>query len=382
RRSSRSDDGSSPRIHLNQPFVYFGQSYSQIYVNHNGHLTFTGPWRSFTPQRFPINGSRDVIAPFWTDIDNRERGQILYKEHRSGHILQQATQDVNQYFPGLNFRAVSVFVATWHEVAYFPETSTVTTFQAVLISGGRYSFVLMNYGAIDRTTHSIQIGYDTVHSAHHHSIPFYFGTDADGRVFQQRSNVNVPGRFAFRTDTGTSGPLYLINGRRSPQSDDGSSPRIHLNQPFVYFGQSYSQIYVNHNGHLTFTGPWRSSTPQCFPMQGSRDIIAPFWTDIDNRLRGRILYKEHRSGHILQQATQDVNQYFPGLNFRAVSVFVATWHKVAYYPRTSTVTTFQAVLISGGRYSFVLMNYGEIDRTTHSIQVRYKQIQYLIKCIF
>ncbi|XP_029942569.1 alpha-tectorin-like [Salarias fasciatus] len=208
RRSSRSDDGSSPRIHLNQPFVYFGQSYSQIYVNHNGHLTFTGPWRSFTPQRFPINGSRDVIAPFWTDIDNRERGQILYKEHRSGHILQQATQDVNQYFPGLNFRAVSVFVATWHEVAYFPETSTVTTFQAVLISGGRYSFVLMNYGAIDRTTHSIQIGYDTVHSAHHHSIPFYFGTDADGRVFQQRSNVNVPGRFAFRTDTGTSGCTF------------------------------------------------------------------------------------------------------------------------------------------------------------------------------
>uniref|UniRef100_A0A672IEL9 NIDO domain-containing protein n=1 Tax=Salarias fasciatus TaxID=181472 RepID=A0A672IEL9_SALFA len=365
---SRSDDGNSPRIHLSQPFVYFGHSYSQIYVNHNGHLTFTGPWRSFTPQRFPINGSRDVIAPFWTDIDNRERGQIIYKEHRSGHILQQATQDVNQYFPGLNFQAVSVFVATWYEVAYYPRTSTVTTFQAVLISGGRYSFVLMNYGAIDRTNLSIQV----------RVIKFYF---IMLNFFENESNVNVPGRFAFRTDSGTSGPLYPINGRRSSRSDDGSSPRIHLNQPFVYFGQSYSQIYVNHNGHLTFTGPWRSFTPQRFPINGSRDVIAPFWTDIDNRERGQILYKEHRSGHILQQATQDVNQYFPGLNFRAVSVFVATWHEVAYFPETSTVTTFQAVLISGGRYSFVLMNYGAIDRTTHSIQVRLIKIFIMLKSL-
>uniref|UniRef100_A0A672IG65 NIDO domain-containing protein n=1 Tax=Salarias fasciatus TaxID=181472 RepID=A0A672IG65_SALFA len=193
----------------------------------NGHLTFTGPWRSSTPQCFPMQGSRDIIAPFWTDIDNRLRGRILYKEHRSGHILQQATQDVNQYFPGLNFRAVSVFVATWHKVAYYPRTSTVTTFQAVLISGGRYSFVLMNYGEIDRTTHSIQV----------RVFKIYF-------IMLKSSNVNVPGRFAFRTDSGTSGPLYPINGRRSSRSDDGNSPRIHLSQPFVYFGHSYSQIYV------------------------------------------------------------------------------------------------------------------------------------------
>uniref|UniRef100_A0A672ICA7 NIDO domain-containing protein n=1 Tax=Salarias fasciatus TaxID=181472 RepID=A0A672ICA7_SALFA len=353
---SRSDNGNSPRIHLSQPFVYFGRSYSQIYVNHNGHLTFTAPWRSFTPQRFPINGSRDVIAPFWTDIDNRERGQIMYKEHRGGHILQQATQDVNQYFPGLNFQAVSVFVATWYEVAYYPRTSTVTTFQAVLISGGRYSFVLMNYGAIDRTNLSIQVR--TM------AIDILFFVNSIFALFY------------------LIGPLYPINGGRSSRSDDGNSPRIHLSQPFVYFGHSYSQIYVNHNGHLTFTGPWRSFTPQRFPINGSRDVIAPFWTDIDNRERGQIIYKEHRSGHILQQATQDVNQYFPGLNFQAVSVFVATWYEVAYYPRTSTVTTFQAVLISGGRYSFVLMNYGAIDRTNLSIQVRVIKFYFIMLNFF
>ena len=33
-------------------------------------------------------------------------------------------------------------------------------------------------------------------------------------------------------------------------------------------------------------------------------------------------------------------------------------------------TTAQAVLISGGHYSFVLMNYGIIALTNHSVQVR------------
>lgn len=95
-------------------------------VNHNGHLTFNAAWRSYTPERFPIHGSRDVIAPFWTDLDNRGNGQIYYNQYTSGSVLQQATRDINQYFPGLNFNANWVFVATWYEVAYFPTTGTVS----------------------------------------------------------------------------------------------------------------------------------------------------------------------------------------------------------------------------------------------------------------
>ncbi|XP_005755157.1 sushi, nidogen and EGF-like domain-containing protein 1, partial [Pundamilia nyererei] len=158
----------------------------------------------------------------------------------------------------------------------------------------------------------------------------------------------------------TTSILYPISGTTSAASDDGSSPLIVLQRAFLYFGQSYNQIYVNHNGHLTFDAPWSSYSPQLFPMYGSRDIIAPFWTDLDNRGNGQIYYNQYTSGSVLQQATQDINQYFPGLNFNANWVFVATWYQVAYYPTTGTQTTVQAVLISGGQYSFVLMNYGQI----------------------
>ncbi|XP_023196683.1 alpha-tectorin-like isoform X10 [Xiphophorus maculatus] len=203
--SSQSDDGSSPAISLLRSFNYFGQSYSQIYVNHNGDLTFDAPWYSYTPQRFPMYGSKDVIAPFWTDLDNRGNGDIYYIQYTSGSILQQVTQDINRYFPALNFQANWVFIATWHEVAYFPTTGTQTTFQAVLTTNGQYSFVLMNYGSIASTSRYVQAGYDTISSSHHFTIPGSFSSDATGpnSTFSLGSNVNVPGRWAFRVDHGS-----------------------------------------------------------------------------------------------------------------------------------------------------------------------------------
>uniref|UniRef100_A0A3P8PG75 Uncharacterized protein n=1 Tax=Astatotilapia calliptera TaxID=8154 RepID=A0A3P8PG75_ASTCA len=179
-------------------------------VNHNGHLTFDASWSSYTPQLFPMYGSRDIIAPFWTDLDNRGNGQIYYNQYTSGSVLQQATQDINQYFPGLNFNANWVFVATWYQVAYYPTSGTQTTVQAVLISGGQYSFVLMNYGQIAYTAYSIQAGYDTVNSVHHFSIPGSFSGNATGQFsnFRLSSNVHVPGRWAFRTDHGSRGCTF------------------------------------------------------------------------------------------------------------------------------------------------------------------------------
>lgn len=95
-------------------------------VNHNGHLTFNAPWYRYTPAQFPLHGHRDIIAPFWTDLDNRGNGHVIYNQYTSGSVLQRATQDINAYFPRLHFSANWVFVATWYQVAYYPTTGTVS----------------------------------------------------------------------------------------------------------------------------------------------------------------------------------------------------------------------------------------------------------------
>ncbi|XP_042370971.1 sushi, nidogen and EGF-like domain-containing protein 1, partial [Plectropomus leopardus] len=169
-------------------------------VNNNGHLTFMAPYSRYTAKRFPLHGSRDIIAVFWVDLDNRRNGQIYYNQYTSGNVIQRATQDINGYFPGLNFNASWVFVVTWYEVAYFPNSRTQTTVQAVLISGDQYSFVLMNYGKIASTRRNVQAGYDTVNSSNHFTIPGSFSDNASGHEsnFRRSSNVNEPGRWAFR----------------------------------------------------------------------------------------------------------------------------------------------------------------------------------------
>lgn len=53
-----------------QGINYFGTSYTSIYINTNGLITFGGPVTNYTPQ--PIqNLTYPAIAPYWTDIDLR-----------------------------------------------------------------------------------------------------------------------------------------------------------------------------------------------------------------------------------------------------------------------------------------------------------------------
>ncbi|KAA0724936.1 Alpha-tectorin Precursor [Triplophysa tibetana] len=174
-----------------------------VQVNNNGHLTFDGPWYSYSPYAFPAYGGKDIIAPFWTDIDNGGNGVISYQQYTSGDVLTQATQDINQYFPDLSFSASWVFVATWDRVAYYPQSGTETSFQVVLISDGHLSFVIMNYGTIVPSQRYVQAGYDTIDSSHHFSITGLLVNDFTSLTYS--SNVNLTGRWAFRTDHGSRG---------------------------------------------------------------------------------------------------------------------------------------------------------------------------------
>ncbi|XDV44102.1 hypothetical protein PO909_012441 [Leuciscus waleckii] len=157
---------------------------------------------------------------------------------------------------------------------------------------------------------------------------------------------------------------------RNAAVDDGNSSVIPLLSPFLFFGRTYQQIYVNNNGHLTFNQASSQYVPYPFLANGNQDIIAGLWTDLDNRVRGVVSYHQYTSGSVLTRATQDINNHFPNLTFSASWVFVATWDKVTYYPNTNTETSFQVVLISGTHFSFILMNYGDIAVTGLPVEVK------------
>lgn len=74
----RNDDGSTGRIQLASETVFpqglnfFGRSYSSLFVNNNGNVTFDEALGTFTP--FPLADATNqipMIAPFFGDVDTR-----------------------------------------------------------------------------------------------------------------------------------------------------------------------------------------------------------------------------------------------------------------------------------------------------------------------
>ena len=74
----------------------------------------------YTPDAFPLGDNRSLVAPFWADADTRNGGNVFYRETTDPNLLQQATYDVTATFVDQRkFKATWLFIATWHEVAFY-----------------------------------------------------------------------------------------------------------------------------------------------------------------------------------------------------------------------------------------------------------------------
>jgi nidogen-like len=78
------------------------------------------------------------------------------------------------------------------------------------------------------------------------------------------------------------GPNAMREGFDSsipPENDDSSTGRVSIGFNANFFGTTYSALYVNNNGNLTFDAPLSRYTP--FDLTSTtRVIIAPFFADV------------------------------------------------------------------------------------------------------
>ncbi|XP_065116699.1 uncharacterized protein [Paramisgurnus dabryanus] len=385
-------DDSYATASLTSPFVYFGRTYSTIYVNNNGLLSFNQAIPESNPYTFP-SGGEDLIAPLWTELDDYGLGAYYYQEYTFGNVLTRATEDIKRYYPGVSFNATWVFVATWDYVntwdqnTFLQHSAPSISFQAVLISDGVSSFILMNYGDMSTIVYQTEAGYDTVGSTHYFVIP----ESNDGNLIpnlKSSSNVNTPGRWVFSANQGIVQFSAIFYPFGSVVGDvqtlttniyDDSYATASLTSPFVYFGRTYSTIYVNNNGLLSFNQAIPESNPYTFPS-GGEDLIAPLWTELDDYGLGAYYYQEYTSGNVLTRATEDIKRYYPGLSFNASWVFVATWDYVNTWDQNTFLQhlapsiSFQAVLISDGVSSFILMNYGDMSTIVYQTEAGYDTV--------
>ncbi|XP_062581789.1 protein mesh-like [Saccostrea cucullata] len=235
---SKNDDGSSPEIPISTRFPFFNHQHDHLIINTNGVISFLKTVSTYTPNPFPLDGDRRLVAIFWADVDTRNGGTVWYRESTDQTILDRATNEVRTYFPQFfRFQATWVFIATWYDVAFFGCSTCLkrNTFQEILITNGQHSFTIFNYKQIEWTTGTASGGNASTGLG---GTPAQVGFNAgDGKVFyvvnasrtrdilhvNHMSNIGVPGKFAFRIDAAeignggcnTKGSL-LISPRHGP----------------------------------------------------------------------------------------------------------------------------------------------------------------------
>ena len=94
-------------------FAFYEKTYTKIYISTNGILTFDTGTRDYVPAAIPQKRvPNNFIAPFWTDLDMRDSGQVLYATRGTAPNR--------------------VFIVKWDAAPEFANTSKKATFQVLL----------------------------------------------------------------------------------------------------------------------------------------------------------------------------------------------------------------------------------------------------------
>jgi hypothetical protein len=107
-----SDDQSLP-ADLGFTFFFYDQAYTRCFIGTNGIITFGSGTSDYTPDTIPSpNTPHNFIAPFWTDLDLRSAGKILYATRGTAPNR--------------------TFIVKWQDAPEFAVSGSKVTFQVLL----------------------------------------------------------------------------------------------------------------------------------------------------------------------------------------------------------------------------------------------------------
>ena len=96
-------------------------------ISDNGIVSFDIGFSSGAPSLLPGSTHTSLIAPFWSDVDVRRHGKVLYQVHTESEssYVNRASDDVRRMMGEqfTEFTAGWVLVVTWDKVPQFPDGS-------------------------------------------------------------------------------------------------------------------------------------------------------------------------------------------------------------------------------------------------------------------
>jgi Ca2+-binding RTX toxin-like protein len=196
----RNDDQSSSAISITSIFAsglkIGNTSFTNLYVNTNGNITFASPLSTYTPGPISAQGF-PIIAPFWADVDTRNPST----GPANGNVYWDfnATRDS--------------FIVTWHEVGYYSaNTDKRNSFQLEIFDTGNGNFTVeFRYGDITWSAGEASGG-----AGGFGGVPARFGYNVGTTAFEPSASGAESGMLALETTVGNAGlgrwAFNFING--------------------------------------------------------------------------------------------------------------------------------------------------------------------------
>lgn len=203
------DDVHSDEIVLQTPINLYDASYSTLFVNSNGFVSFESPLAEYKADAIiPIGHA--IISPFLADVDTHLSGNIFYRETQEPSLLDAATSLIKKSFSAESrFQANSLFIVTWDDVGYYDgKNDKVNSFQLVIASDGSDSFAIylyaddgINWVRGDGKFFPVedvfaQVGVEAADGQRYFTFP-ESGTQNVARL-QRTSNVGLPGVWSLK----------------------------------------------------------------------------------------------------------------------------------------------------------------------------------------
>lgn len=113
--------------------------------------------------------------------------------------LKSVSCDIKKAF-SIDFEPAWTLLITWSKVKAngYQNKEISNTFQSVLVSNKKYSFIIFDYGKIEWPSNimrnKILVGYNSGDDVNYHSIN-------DIKSLSSKSNINVESKWIFRVDT-------------------------------------------------------------------------------------------------------------------------------------------------------------------------------------
>ncbi|XP_057299239.1 uncharacterized protein LOC130629879 isoform X2 [Hydractinia symbiolongicarpus] len=334
---------------LQKGMMLFSRISKDLYINVNGVVSID------VPVEGPVNkllAQHTVLAVFSKEMDLTLAGKIFYRETFDKEVLQTATEDI-RLSATTPFVAKHAIVVTFVDVP--PKTTKILrhTFQVILASDGRSTYLIFNF---------IQLDSDDGYTGFAEKFCEVKNVKpSEGRqTLAADTNVNIKGKFVYlatvqncKGDKGMYpyGPLY---GDREMRRGDNTAYGFALSKSMPLFTRKAKKMFISTNGVVgidAYLNMRKVKIPNRYTLFASYNV------DLDVTQGGTIYFRESFNVTLLQKASKDIRKLPDSSSFVANQCVLISYLNVPEHDHPERRHTFQVILASDGVKTYVILIY-------------------------